>query len=409
MNGLYAAREQIMDIYRSKSNWIIMVLRFILSLCVLFYIRNNIGYMTMLNKSYLLIGIALLCSMVPLVVLALISALFIVLHTYTVSLVISGIVAVVFFLMFIIYLRFSAKQMLALIIIGMAMAWNIPFAIPVVYGLLGSPAAIVPMAFGVIVYYMLSMISELPPVGASLSDGIDSMIEEAVSFTKELAFNKEMLLYILVFSICLVVVWGIRQLTIDHAWKYAVLAGALSNVVVALILSVSLDVEIAVFPVLLGSILAAAVGLVVEFLFLSVDYTRTEYLEYEDDEYHYYVKAVPIISVAKKEKTVKRINDNVEDDFAYEDDMGHERRRSVQPKKRERKNTRAPKNPEIFEEENTFEQAYPDATTVINSEHIEQELRNNAAKNEFTSDVNERNSKVNMEILREAMKKELDL
>ena len=31
-------------------------------------------------------------------------------------------------------------------------------------------------------------------------------------------------------------------------------------------------------------------------------------MQFEDDEYYYYVKAVPKISVAKPEKTVKRIN-----------------------------------------------------------------------------------------------------
>ena len=38
-------------------------------------------------------------------------------------------------------------------------------------------------------------------------------------------------------------------------------------------------------------------------------YSETsERFEYEDDEYHYYVKAVPKLSVSTPEKTVKRIN-----------------------------------------------------------------------------------------------------
>ena len=35
------------------------------------------------------------------------------------------------------------------------------------------------------------------------------------------------------------------------------------------------------------------VSLILQFFLFHVDYRRTEYLEYEDDEYHYYVKAVP--------------------------------------------------------------------------------------------------------------------
>ena len=39
-----------------------------------------------------------------------------------------------------------------------------------------------------------------------------------------------------------------------------------------------------------------------------MDYTRAEHLQFEDDEYYYYVKAIPKVSVAVREKTVKKIN-----------------------------------------------------------------------------------------------------
>ena len=38
------------------------------------------------------------------------------------------------------------------------------------------------------------------------------------------------------------------------------------------------------------------------------DYSRTERLEYEDDEYYYYVKAVPKASVSTSERSIKKIN-----------------------------------------------------------------------------------------------------
>ena len=39
-----------------------------------------------------------------------------------------------------------------------------------------------------------------------------------------------------------------------------------------------------------------------------MDYSRTEKVQFEDDEYYYYVKAVPKMTVAAPAKTVKRIN-----------------------------------------------------------------------------------------------------
>ena len=52
--------------------------------------------------------------------------------------------------------------------------------------------------------------------------------------------------------------------------------------------------------------------MILELFFFSVDYSRSENLQYEDDEYYYYVKAVPKIVVSTPEKTVKRINERQE-------------------------------------------------------------------------------------------------
>ena len=56
------------------------------------------------------------------------------------------------------------------------------------------------------------------------------------------------------------------------------------------------------------SVVSVLIGLVLEFFVYGGDYTRTERLEYEDDEYYYYVKAVPKALVATSERSIKKIN-----------------------------------------------------------------------------------------------------
>lgn len=63
---------------------------------------------------------------------------------------------------------------------------------------------------------------------------------------------------------------------------------------------------------IIGSLVSVVIGLVLEFFFFSVDYAKSENLQFEDDEYYYYVKAVPKLAVPMKEKTVKRINERQE-------------------------------------------------------------------------------------------------
>ena len=50
--------------------------------------------------------------------------------------------------------------------------------------------------------------------------------------------------------------------------------------------------------------------LFLEVIFFSVDYSRTENVQFEDDEYYYYVKAVPKVGVQMPEKQVKHITEH---------------------------------------------------------------------------------------------------
>ena len=54
-----------------------------------------------------------------------------------------------------------------------------------------------------------------------------------------------------------------------------------------------MSVTVSMPVLLIQTLLSVVVGTVLEFFVFGGDYTRTERLEYEDDEYYYYVKAVP--------------------------------------------------------------------------------------------------------------------
>ena len=73
------------------------------------------------------------------------------------------------------------------------------------------------------------------------------------------------------------------------------------------------DISVPVVTIIISSFFAAAVGMVMEFFLFHLDYTRTEIVQFEDDDYYYYVKAVPKISVPKPEVQVKNITEAAED------------------------------------------------------------------------------------------------
>ena len=49
------------------------------------------------------------------------------------------------------------------------------------------------------------------------------------------------------------------------------------------------------------------IAIIIQFLYNVIDYTREETFEFEDEEYYYYVRAVPKVSVEEEEFNVTQI------------------------------------------------------------------------------------------------------
>jgi hypothetical protein len=76
-------------------------------------------------------------------------------------------------------------------------------------------------------------------------------------------------------------------------------------------LSVRLDADISIGGLFLGAVVAAAVAFLFKLFTFSVDYAKTERVQFEDDGYYYYVKAVP--KIRSHSSRIKRSHDMDED------------------------------------------------------------------------------------------------
>lgn len=120
--------------------------------------------------------------------------------------------------------------------------------------------------------------------------------------------NKAMLVMITAFVITVIVVYFIRRMSVDHSWTIAMIAGVMVNLVIMLVGDLLYDTNVSVFGAIIGAVITIAAAKLIEFFRFCVDYSRTEKVQFEDDEYYYYVKAVPKMTVSTATKTVKRIN-----------------------------------------------------------------------------------------------------
>ena len=98
------------------------------------------------------------------------------------------------------------------------------------------------------------------------------------------------------------------------------IVGGLFEIILFLVGNVVLNASISIGEILLGSICAVIIAVVAQFFKTVVDYSRVENTQFEDEEYYYYVKAVPKIVMTKQQKNVKKIN-TVSQNIADEDSV----------------------------------------------------------------------------------------
>ena len=306
MEKIYETKEYILKFYTKYSRYIDWGVRFLLALLTFAFISNRVGFHQLLANPITTLGLSLVCTFLPVTMTVIFAAVVLLLQFFTLApgaAVVSGMILIV---MFSLYFRFTSGKAVILLLTPLAFTMNIPILIPIVFGLTGTPICVVPIAFGTVVYYMITYVKSYAAVIETVAES--GMVAQVTTFTQQIFSNKEMWLSILSFTICLLVVYNIRRLAVDHAWKIAVAAGILANIILTTFGHVMMDVMISYVALIVGSIVAAIVAVILELFVFSVDYSRTEHLQFEDDEYYYYVKAVPKVSLAVPEKTVKKIN-----------------------------------------------------------------------------------------------------
>ncbi len=306
MTTLLVAKQILMAIYSKYEVYITPLLKFLLALVTLLTINSKLGYMESIDKLTVVLIVALMCSFMPMNFIVVVAAVFTMLHLYKFNLETALVIGVGFLLMFLLYLRFSPKDTVVIVLLPICFLMKIPYVIPISMGLVGTPASAVSVACGVMVYYMIHYVVQNASVIVSMADE-----ERAAKFKfiiDGLLSNKEMVITIAAFAVTVILVYVIRRLSIDYAWTIAMTAGAVVNIMVLLVGDLMFDTNVALLGVILGTLISFLLVLILQFFIFNVDYSRTEKVQFEDDEYYYYVKAVPKVTVARAEKKVKQIN-----------------------------------------------------------------------------------------------------
>lgn len=307
MTTLLELKEKLTRFYGKYDIYITPVIKFTVALTAFLLINHNIGYMEKISSTPIALILALICSILPVGGTVFIGSVLILLDMYALSLEVCIVALILFILMYILYFRFSPKNEYGVLLTPICFGLNIPFVMPVGMGLLRELYSMFSLVCGIVLYFFLNGVkqNETTLGGVDEKDAATSKIVVALN---QLLGNREMYLVLAIMVVTLVIVYIIRKMSIEHAWAVAIIFGILFEAVGMIAGDMVLGISGKTITILVGSIISCVIAFVIQFLFFNLDYSRTERLQFEDDEYYYYVKAVPKMTVAAPTNTVKKIN-----------------------------------------------------------------------------------------------------
>lgn len=334
MGSLIDIKENLKRFYGKCDSYLISLMKFAMALCAFIVINTKLGQMTRLNSIIIVLVLALICSFLPPNAIVLFGSIMIILHLYVLSLpafIVGGGVIVILLLL---YFGLAPKVAYAVILTPIAFVFHIPCVIPLIFGLVGTPLAGIGIAIGTIGYYAVVAVSGTAVGESGLSkDVAEAMVQKITLLLDGILKNPGMIIMVITMIAVMITVYVIRKMAIKYAWTTAIVVGAFMFLVITFMGDLILGMSEGFLALIIGTVVSVGIAFLIKLFLFEVDYRRTEKVQFEDDEFYYYVTAVPKIlgsQKIKKQPTENKLNNKQE-----------ETREQVRADRRERRGSRS--------------------------------------------------------------------
>lgn len=301
MTKLIELKDKVCKFCSAHEIYLVPIIKFLLAFALFSIINSNIGFMTKISTVPIALLLSLICCLFSYSMTLFVAMILVLANLYVLSWEVALVALLVFVMIYFLYFRFVPKDGIFVLLTPILFKLNIPYVLPMAAGLLRNVYSIISVICGTIAFYFIDGVCQ----NTSTLTADVGMIERMALTATQLLNNKEMYLTIGIFTITTIVVYVMRRLSMDHAWKIAIISGILIQISGILAGYMIFSISGKTMNMIIGNLISLLIGFVLEFIFFGLDYERTERVQFEDDEYYYFVKAVPKKMISSADKKVK--------------------------------------------------------------------------------------------------------
>lgn len=313
MMALLTLKSKIKNFYEKHYRLLRGIVKVCLVFVILLLITLKMDYHSVLSHYWVLLGIALVCGVTPDMISALSILAVVEAEIFQISPLLATALLLVILIYYLLFGRLAKKQSVVLLSVPVLSAIQLGYLVPIVGGLFFSPVMLPALILSVFFHFILCGVQEYALAVSRVTEEstVLAPLQYLISYIKG-----NTLLYVLLvaFVLTFICVYLIRRIKMQYASQIAILVGAILILSLLLLGNIVLELDVNLLQVVISIVVSVAIAYIVQFFHLTLDYQGTRKLQFEDDEYYYYVTAVPKFKVAAVDKTVTRIVPDEEDE-----------------------------------------------------------------------------------------------
>jgi hypothetical protein len=309
MMTLLILKSKIKTFYEKHYNVVRPLIKFFLVFWSLMLVTENMDYSGALRSYWILFALALFCGIVPDLLSAVVTYAVVGWEIFCAVPAIGGCAVMLIVIYFLLLGRIARGQAYVMLAVPLLSMLKLECVVPIVAALFVAPVMIPAMIFGIILQYIMAGVSEYANSGVTASEVANSS-DIFVPFqyiVNYLLHNSMLMVTIVAFGVTFACVYLIRRTAVKNSSAIAIMVGTLMLLGVEFFANIIFDLNMNLLVVTLQALGAMLIAYVFRFFHITLDYHGTRKLQFEDDEYYYYVTAIPKYKVAVVDKTVTRI------------------------------------------------------------------------------------------------------
>ena len=325
MAKLVGLKESMIIFYKKHVDVILPIWKLVFAFFALYMFQGMFHYNEFIDKSFIFLAISAVQAFLPISFLYYAVSILIMINLCKVSMDIFLGFIIFFVICSLGFIRVDRKHAVIIIVTALLFYLKLEYVLPVLLGMTVGFGAILPACAGIVLYFLsvyMADVSTLITTSSSSSFGMG--LQRVVNL---ILIDKKLLVLLVTFSVIIFVTTLLCSLFYERAWAFAIIVGNIAMVLLLLFGRLIFELDYTIWRLFVEMIMGIGCCYIYRFFRGIGDVSRIEKASFEDDEYFYYVKAVPKIKVTKKDwnvtniKSSENVDDILFDDITEESDL----------------------------------------------------------------------------------------